>query len=68
LVTSARAAAGILYDETAMKNPAEVLRLKQFEIDKIKKEIEALRIAAQLLEEKHAERLPRKTAKIVQLP
>ena len=51
-----------------MKNPAEVLRLKQFEIDKIKKEIEALRTAARLLEEEQAEQLPRKLAKIVQLP
>ncbi len=32
-----------------MKNPYEVLRVKERQIQKVKKEIEALRIAARLL-------------------
>jgi hypothetical protein len=32
-----------------MKNPYEVLRVKEQQIQKVKKEIEALRIAARLL-------------------
>jgi hypothetical protein len=32
-----------------MKNPMEVLRTKEQEISRVKKEIDALRIAAQLL-------------------
>jgi len=36
-----------------MKNPMEVLQLKEQELVKIKKEIEALRIAAQLLADEH---------------
>jgi hypothetical protein len=51
-----------------MKNPAEVLRLKELQLDRIKKEIEALRLTAQLLEEDRPEPLARKTAKVVQLP
>jgi hypothetical protein len=53
---------------SAMKNPAEVLRLKELQLDRIKKEIEALRLTAQLLEEDRPEPLARKTAKVVQLP
>jgi hypothetical protein len=34
-----------------MKNPLEVLRMKEQEIAKLKKEVEALRIAARLLGE-----------------
>ena len=34
-----------------MKNPYEVLRAKELELQQIKKEIEALRVTAQLLDE-----------------
>ena len=36
-----------------MKNPLEVLRMKEQEILKVKQEIEALRITASLLDEEH---------------
>jgi hypothetical protein len=51
-----------------MKSPAEVLRMKELELETVRKEIEALRLTAQLLEERQSEPLPRKTAKVVQLP
>jgi hypothetical protein len=50
-----------------MKNPAEVLRLKEFQLEKIKREIEALRLTAQLLDEDRPEPAARKAAKVVQL-
>ncbi len=38
-----------------MKNPMEVLRMKEQEITRVRKEVEALRIAAQLLgDESHS--------------
>jgi len=53
-----------------MKSPAEVLLMKELELQKVKKQVEALRITARLLGE---EKLPRpqvieKSAKVVQLP
>ena len=53
-----------------MKTAAEVLLMQELELQKIKREIEALRIAAQLLndEGEPVQPNPRKTAKIVQLP
>jgi hypothetical protein len=36
------------FEEITMKNPMEVLRIKEQEIARVKKEIDALRIAAQL--------------------
>ena len=37
-----------LQEEITMKNPMDVLRIKEQEIARVKKEIDALRIAAQL--------------------
>lgn len=51
-----------------MKSPAEVLRMKELELQRVKKEIEALRLTAQILEEIQPEPLLRKTTKAVQLP
>jgi len=53
-----------------MKSATEVLLTKELELQKIKREIEALRIAARLLgdETDAGEAAPKKTAKIVQLP
>lgn len=51
-----------------MKSPAEVLRIKEIELEKVKREVEALRLTAEILEESKMETLPRKTAKVVQLP
>jgi hypothetical protein len=51
-----------------MKSPAEVLRMEEVELERVKKEIEALRLTAQILEEMQPEPLLRKTAKVVQLP
>jgi hypothetical protein len=51
-----------------MKNPAEVLRLKEFQLEKIKREIEALRLTAQLLDEDRPEPAAKKTVKLMQLP
>ena len=39
-----------------MKNPIEVLRMKEQELLKVKKEIDALRITARLLDEEGATR------------
>ena len=50
-----------------MKDPAEVLRMKEKQIDKLKKEIEALRTVAGILQDER-EPSPRKLAKVVQLP
>jgi len=36
-----------------MKNPMEVLRTKEQELTQVKKEIDALRITARLLDDKH---------------
>jgi hypothetical protein len=50
-----------------MKDPAEVLRMKQKQIDKLKKEIEALRTVAGILQDEQ-EPSPKKLGKVVQLP
>lgn len=51
-----------------MKSPTEVLRTKELELEKVKKEVEALRMTVELLEENRSEPATRKTAKVVQLP
>jgi hypothetical protein len=58
------------YARSHMKSPAEVLLMKELELQKVKKEVEALRITARLLGD---EKMPRpqvieKSAKVVQLP
>jgi hypothetical protein len=53
-----------------MKSPSEVLLLKELELQKVKKEIEALRLAVQLLGDAPAKtpQVPARSAKVVQLP
>jgi hypothetical protein len=51
-----------------MKSPAEVLLMKELELQKVKKEIEALRITAKLLGDEPAPMPMAKSAKVVQLP
>lgn len=52
-----------------MKSPAEVLLMKELELQKIKKEIEALRITAKLLgDDPSPTPMAQKSAKVVQLP
>jgi hypothetical protein len=53
-----------------MKSPAEVLLMKELELQKLKKEIEALRITARLLgdEKQPMGQVTQKSAKVVQLP
>jgi len=54
-----------------MKSAAEVLLIKELELQKVKKEIEALRITARLLGDDKAPPRPQvveKSAKVVQLP
>ena len=53
-----------------MKTAEEVILMKELELQKIRTEIEALRIAAQLLgdQPEAAQPSPKRTAKIVQLP
>jgi hypothetical protein len=68
-IHQSKVVAGIpLVTEIRMKNPAEVLRLKEFQLEKIKREIEALRLTAQLLDEDRPEPVARKTVKLMQLP
>jgi hypothetical protein len=68
-IHQSKVVAGIPHEtEIRMKNPAEVLRLKEFQLEKIKREIEALRLTAQLLEEDRPEPAARKAPKVVQLP
>jgi len=50
-----------------MKDPAEVLRMKEKQIDKLKKEIEALRTVAGIFQDER-EASPKKLGKVVQLP
>jgi hypothetical protein len=54
----------------SMKNPLEVLRMKEQEILKVKQEIEALRITASLLDEEHPSHGDETTEfrKVVNLP
>ena len=42
--------------ESSMKNPLDVLRMKEEEIQRVKKEIEALQITARLLSESEESR------------
>jgi hypothetical protein len=53
-----------------MKTPSEVLLMKELELQRVKKEIEALRIAVELLgdEKPQVSAPPPKSAKIIQLP
>jgi hypothetical protein len=51
-----------------MKSPFEVLRSKEAEVQKVKKEIEALRTVVRLLEAEKYKPEPKKLAKVVQLP
>jgi hypothetical protein len=68
-IHQSKVVAGIpLETEIRMKNPAEVLRLKEFQLEKIKREIEALRLTAQLLDEDRPEPAAKKTVKLMQLP
>jgi hypothetical protein len=55
--------------ENHMKSADEVLQRKELEIKRVKEEIEALRVAAQLLREKEdpGPITPRKTAKILRI-
>jgi hypothetical protein len=67
-IHQSKVVAGIPHEtEIRMKNPAEVLRLKEFQLEKIKREIEALLLTAQLLDEDRPEPAARKAAKVVQL-
>lgn len=52
-----------------MKSADEVLQRKQLEIKRVREEIEALRVAAQLLREKDdpSPMPPKKTAKILRM-
>jgi len=50
-----------------MKNPLEVLRMKEEEIQRVKKEIEALQITARLLSDSEAEKKP-EYRQLLQMP
>ncbi|PYX82014.1 MAG: hypothetical protein DMG70_16660 [Acidobacteria bacterium] len=54
----------------AMKSATEVLLMKELELERLKKEIEALRLTAKLLgeEKQPVAQMPQKYAKVVQLP
>ena len=52
-----------------MKNPYEVLRAKELELQQLKKEIEALRVTAELLDEEADPHEHKNTVRqMVQLP
>jgi hypothetical protein len=52
-----------------MKNPTDVLRRKEAELERLKEEVEALRIAGKLLaEHKIDPSKPTKQGKILQMP
>lgn len=53
-----------------MKSPAELLLVKELELQKVKREIEALRVAARLLDDNQQQPKPaqQKLAKLVQMP
>jgi hypothetical protein len=51
-----------------MKSPVEVLRVKELELERVRKEVESLRMTVEILEERQPEQFPRKTSKVVQLP
>jgi hypothetical protein len=53
-----------------MKSADEVLLNKELELEKVKEEVEALRIAAQLLRDKEDPTpvAPRKPAKVLRMP
>jgi len=66
-LSPAQPIAGFRTVRPAMKDPAEVLRMKQKQIDQLKKEIEALRTVAGILQDER-EPSPKKLGKLVQLP
>lgn len=51
-----------------MKSPVDVLRAKELELEKVRKEVEALRMTVEILKDKQPEQLTRKISKVVQLP
>ena len=53
-----------------MKNPVEVLRRKEAELERIQEEVEALRLVGKLLSERSAAALqePANRGKILQMP
>ena len=52
-----------------MKDPVEVLRRKEAELERLKEEVEALRLAGKLLREKPAPgQEPASGAKVLQMP
>lgn len=53
-----------------MKSPAELLLVKELELQKVKREIEALRVAARLLDDQtdQPKPAPQKVSKLVQMP
>ena len=55
--------------EANMKNPTDVLRRKEAELERLKEEVEALRIAGKLLaEHKIDPTKPVKQGKVLQMP
>jgi hypothetical protein len=57
-------------EKTCMKSPAELLLVKELELQKVKREIEALRLAARLLDDQtdQPKPAPQKLSKLVQMP
>jgi hypothetical protein len=53
-----------------MKTPTQLLLVKELELQKVKREIEALRLAARLLDDdqEQPKPTPQKLAKLVQMP
>jgi hypothetical protein len=54
-----------------MKSPAELLLTKELELQKVKRQVEALRIAARLLMEEQEQPkapLPQRSTRLVQIP
>ncbi len=56
--------------QTAMKNPVEVLRRKEAELERLQEEVDALRLVGKLLRERaaSAEQEPQARGKILQMP
>ena len=56
--------------QTAMKNPVEVLRRKEAELERLQEEVDALRLVGRLLRERagSAEQEPQTRGKILQMP
>ena len=55
---------------TAMKNPVEVLRRKEAELERLQEEVDALRLVGKLLREQAtpAEQEPQTRGKVLQMP